>query len=88
VSPQIGRRVTWKRHGPTPPRKGILVTPSVWPGSWWAAADTAEPDDVHGCALIRPASDTTRPWEPYPEDSAEMRQVRSLLALRALGVAP
>lgn len=66
-------------------RAGTLVSPALPQASWWVAMDVAAPEDVHGCVMVE--VDQRGDVVEVPELDQRMRQVRSLLALRADGLA-
>ncbi len=79
----VGQRVQWHRDNAI--RRGTLLTPALWAGTWWVHCDHPRDEDVYGCALL-----TFRGtgWRAVEEATQPMREARALVALRAAGVAP
>lgn len=78
----VGQRVQWYRDTV---RRGTLITPALWAGTWWAHCDHPHDDDIYGCALLEFRAGE---WRAVTETTEPVRQARALLALRQAGVAP
>lgn len=78
----VGQRVQWHRDNNV--RRGTLITPALWAGTWWVHCDHPHDNDIYGCVLLRFCAG----WRAVEETTVPMRQARALVALRAAGVAP
>jgi len=85
VTGTVGQRVQW--HGDNTSRRGTLITPALWSGTWWVHCDHPHDTDIYGCALLQWRS-TGAGWWAVEEATQPMREARALVALRAAGVAP
>lgn len=52
MSATVGEVVSWQddAHGK---RKGTIISPALWAGTWWATCHAPQTTDVYGCAMLR-----------------------------------